>query len=59
MDKHYHAAEVAEHLGVSVNEFNDWLKDEQDFPPPVGTDDDGPYWEVYDLSAWSRWFEEG
>lgn len=61
MDKYYHAAEVAEYLGVSVNEFNDWLAGEQgyDYPQPDGCDDYGLYWDIYSLSAWSQWFEEG
>jgi hypothetical protein len=60
-ERRYRAAEVAEHLDITESEFAGWLAGEQgdDWPPPSGTDDDGPYWGVDDLSAWVRWFEEG
>lgn len=60
-EKTYRAAEVAESLGVTISEFNDWLAGAQgnDYPQPDGHDEDGPYWDGYSLSAWSRWFDEG
>ena len=60
-EKRYRAPEVAESLGVTVSEFEEWLNGSQgdDWPQPDGTDDEGQYWDVYSLSAWNRWFEEG
>ena len=60
-ERRYRPAEVAEQLGVTVREFREWLDGKQGdvWPRPAGTDDEGPYWTVDDLSAWERWFEEG
>ncbi len=60
-DKNYRGAEVAESLGVTTSEFNDWLTGAQgnDYPQPAGHDEGGPYWDGYSLSAWHQWFEEG
>lgn len=60
-EKTYRASEVAESLGVTISEFGDWLTGTQgnDYPRPDGHDEYGPYWDVYSLSAWSQWFEEG
>lgn len=60
-EKTCRAAEVAESLGVTISEFNDWLTGTQgnDYPQPAGHDEGGPYWDGYSLSAWQQWFEEG
>lgn len=60
-ERRYRAPEVAESLGVTVSEFEEWLNGSQgdDWPRPDGEDDEGQYWDVESLSAWNRWFEEG
>ena len=60
-ERRYRATEVAEHLGVTNREFDGWLAGDQggDWPQPAGTDGEGRYWAVDDMSAWTRWFEEG
>jgi hypothetical protein len=60
-ERRYRVADIAEHVGVSVNEVNDWLAGEQghDYPKPEGHDDEGPYWRAYHLSDWDHWFEAG
>jgi hypothetical protein len=60
-DRRWRPAEVADHLGVTSNEFNEWLAGDQgdDWPKPDGTDEGGPWWNIHSLSSWSTWYEEG